>query len=52
MGIRGLQTAYSVYAIIIVVSILQLKTPRLREIKGTTPKHAASELHPGGFTAP
>lgn len=51
MDIRGLQTVYSVYAIII-VSILQLKTPRLREIKGTTPKHTASEPHPGGFTAP
>lgn len=44
MDIRGLQTVYSVYEISIVVPILQMKMPRLREIKGTAPKHTASYI--------
>lgn len=43
MDIRGPQTVYSVYEISI-VPILQMKMPRLREIKGTAPKHTASYI--------
>lgn len=54
MGIRGLQTVYSAYEIKIVVSILQMKTPRLGEIKGTVPKHTASYIcaSPTGLPRP
>ena len=50
----GLQTVYSAYEIKIVVSILQMKTPRLGEIKGTVPKHTASYIcaSPTGLPRP
>ena len=54
MDIRGLQTVYSAYEIKIVVSIIQMKTPRLGEIKGTVPKHTASYIcaSPTGLPRP